>query len=290
MSIKAGTLYIVATPIGNLGDISPRAVQLLQAVDHIAAEDTRHSRPLLRHFGIDTPLLALHEHNEEQILGKITARLQQGESIALISDAGTPLISDPGFLLVRECHQLGIKVSPLPGPSAAITALSVAGLPSDQFRFIGFPQRGQSARVSQLEALSAATETLIFYESGRRIEATLEDMAAIFGDERPATIARELTKLHETIVHDTLSGLRRLLQSDPIQSKGEFVLLIAGAEPAAKGAEISPEAERVLRILLEELPVKQAATLASKISDTKKNLLYQMALTIKQETAPPERL
>jgi 16S rRNA (cytidine1402-2'-O)-methyltransferase len=216
-------------------------------------------------------------------LGKITVRLQQGESVALISDAGTPLISDPGFLLVRECHKLGIKVSPLPGPSAAIAALSVAGLPSDQFRFIGFPQRSQSARLTQLEALSAATETLIFYESGRRIETTLEDMATVFGNERPATVARELTKLHETIITDTLSGLRELLHSDPVQSKGEFVLMVAGAEPEAKGEEISPEAQRVLRILLEELPVKQASALASRITGAKKNPLYQAALGIKGE-------
>ncbi len=283
MSITAGTLYVVATPIGNLGDISPRALQLLQDVDHIAAEDTRHSRPLLLHFGIDTPLLALHEHNEEQILEKITARLQQGESVALISDAGTPLVSDPGFLLVRECHRLGIKVSPLPGPSAASAALSAAGLPSDRFRFIGFPQRGQSARLAQLEGLSTATETLIFYEAGNRLQATIKDMAIVFGDDRPAVLARELTKLHETIVHTTLSGLLQLLQDDPMQSKGECVLLISGREQKTDKAEISPDAERVLRILLEELPVKQAAALASKITGTKKNLLYQMALEIKDE-------
>jgi 16S rRNA (cytidine1402-2'-O)-methyltransferase len=260
-------------------------VQILQDVDHIAAEDTRHSRPLLRHFGIDTPLLALHEHNEEQILGKITARLQQGESVALISDAGTPLISDPGFLLLRECHRLGIKVSPLPGPSAAITALSVAGLPSDRFRFIGFLQRGQSARLSQLEELSAATETLIFYEAGNRLQVTIKDMAEVFGGARSAVLARELTKLHETIVHTTLSELLQLLEDDTVQTEGECVLIIGSKEQEADKAEISSEAERVLRILLEELSVKQASALASRITGAKKNLLYQMALTIKDDAS-----
>jgi 16S rRNA (cytidine1402-2'-O)-methyltransferase len=282
VSIEKGVLYIVATPIGNLGDMSHRAVEILNNVDLIAAEDTRHSRPLLRHFGIGTPLLPLHEHNEREIKDKIIKRLQQGESVALISDAGTPLISDPGYPLVRECHRLGLRVSPVPGPNAAITALSASGLPTDRFLFEGFLERGQKARLQQLEALREQKRTLVFYESSHRIRGSLKDMEQIFGSERPAVLARELTKLYETLLFHPLGELGEILDRDPNQSKGEFVLLISGAEERSVD-QASPEAERVLRILLKELPVKQAAALAAQISGDKKNKLYQLALTIPRE-------
>jgi 16S rRNA (cytidine1402-2'-O)-methyltransferase len=280
VSIEKGVLYIVATPIGNLGDMSHRASEILNDVDLIAAEDTRHSRPLLRHFGIGTPLLALHEHNERDIKDQIVKRLQQGESVALISDAGTPLISDPGYTLVHECHRLGVTVTPVPGPSAAIAALSASGLPTDRFLFEGFLQRSHKARVEQLQALREEQRTLVFYESSHRIKDSLKDMAQVFGSGRPAVLARELTKLYETILSCPLGKLGEILDRDPNQSKGEFVVLIAGAEERTE-EQLAPEAERVIRILLEELPVKQAAALAARISGEKKNRLYQFALAVK---------
>lgn len=279
MSIAKGVLYIVATPIGNLGDLTPRATEVLGAVDLIAAEDTRHTRPLLRHCGIERPLLALHEHNEHQVLERLIKQLQEGAAVALVSDAGTPLISDPGFPLVRECRRLGIPVSPIPGPSALIAALSVSGLPTDRFLFEGFPERGQAARRAQLEALRDEPRTLVFYESSHRVRESLRDMAAAFGPERRAVLARELTKLHETVVVDTLEGLMALLEADPVQQKGEFVLMVAGAEPRSEEA-LDPQTERLLRILLQELPVKQAAALAARISGEKKNRLYQAAVAL----------
>ncbi len=279
MSNERGILYVVATPIGNRGDLSPRAREVLEAVGLIAAEDTRHSGPLLRDLGIRTPLRALHEHNERQMTEGLLRRLEAGESIALISDAGTPLISDPGFPLVRECHRRGVRVSPVPGPSAAICALSAAGLPSDRFLFEGFPPRGGSARRERFSRLQREGATLIFYESSHRIESSLEDMAHCFGADRPAVLARELTKRHETIRLAPLGELLGLVRADPNQRRGEFVVLVAGAPPAAPGA-ISPEAERVLGILLQELPVKQAAAIAARITGEKKNPLYQRALEI----------
>jgi 16S rRNA (cytidine1402-2'-O)-methyltransferase len=281
VSITKGVLYIVATPIGNLGDLSARAVEVLQAVDLVAAEDTRHTRPLLRQYGIETPLLALHEHNELQVLERLIARLQGGEAVALVSDAGTPLISDPGFPLVRECRRLGVPVSPIPGPSALIAALSASGLPTDRFLFEGFPERSQAARRAQFEALRDEPRTLVFYESSHRVLESLKDMAAIFGSERRAVLARELTKLHETIVADPLGELVALVESDPMQQKGEFVLMVAGTEPRS-GEALPPQTERLLRILLEELPVKQAAALASRISGEKKNRLYQAAVALQR--------
>jgi 16S rRNA (cytidine1402-2'-O)-methyltransferase len=262
--------------------MSHRAIEVLNGVALIAAEDTRHSRPLLRHFGIGTPLLALHEHNEREVKDQIIKRLQQGEPVALISDAGTPLISDPGYPLVSECHRLGLQVSPIPGPSAAIAALSASGLPTDRFLFEGFPERGRKARLQQLEALREERRTLVFYESSHRIRESLRDMEQTFGSERPAVLARELTKLYETLLFHTLGELGQILDRDPNQSKGEFVLLIGGAEERSAD-RISPEGERVLRILLKEMPVKQAAALAAQISGEKKNKLYQLALTIPRE-------
>lgn len=275
MSIETGILYVVATPLGNRKDISFRAVEVLAAVDLIAAEDTRHSRPLIRHLGIETPMLAMHEHNERQLVDKLTSRLRAGESLALISDAGTPLISDPGFPLVRECHRQGIQVCPIPGPNAAICALSAAGLPTDRFRFEGFPARTPSARREQLEGLCGETATLVFYESSHRITACLADMAQVFEPKRPAVLARELTKLHETIISATLGALCDKLALEPLQRKGEFVILVAGRE---KQPQLAAETERILRLLAAELPLKQAALLASRITGEKKNRLYQLAL------------
>ncbi|MFC1683928.1 16S rRNA (cytidine(1402)-2'-O)-methyltransferase [Pseudomonadota bacterium] len=281
MSIEKGVLYVVATPIGNLEDFSPRAAAVLSGVDLVAAEDTRHSRPLLRHFGINTPLTAVHEHNEREVMDGLLTRLQEGQSIALISDAGTPLISDPGFPLVRECHRRGIKVSPIPGPSATVCALSVAGMPTDRFVFEGFLPAKSAARRARLKQLQRESRTLVFYESGHRIMETLQDMREELGDERPALLARELTKLYETLMGDSLAGLLQAIEKDPMQRKGEMVLLVEGI----KEEEISgraAEVERILGILLEELPVKQAATLTARITGEKKNAIYKQALAIKE--------
>lgn len=281
MSIEKGVLYVVATPIGNLEDFTPRAVNTLKEVDLIAAEDTRHSKSLLRHFGIKTPLIAMHEHNEREIMQNILQRLQEHQSIALISDAGTPLISDPGFPLVRACHQQGIRVSPVPGASAAVCAISAAGLPSDRFLFEGFLPRTQSARCERLQQLKHQHCTLVFYESNHRVSESLQDMLSVFGADRAALMARELTKLHETLISAPLEELLQQVNADPMQRKGEIVLLIAGAEREAD-AEQAAEITRILEILLKQLPVKQAATLTAQITGGKKNQLYQEALALRK--------
>jgi 16S rRNA (cytidine1402-2'-O)-methyltransferase len=277
VSIENGVLYVVGTPIGNLGDMSPRARAVLSEVQVIAAEDTRHSGRLLRHFGISTPMLPLHEHNERQVAGAILERLRSGQSVALISDAGTPLVSDPGFPLVRAARDAGFRISPVPGPNAAICALSAAGLPSDRFFFEGFLPRSDNQRRERLHKLRLVTSTLIFYETGQRVVATLRALSDRFGGQRPAVIARELTKLHETFIGGTLAELERLMASKEMERKGEMVLLVSGAVPA-EGRAAFEEAERVLEILLQELPVKQAAALAARISGGKKNELYTLAL------------
>ena len=275
---ESGCLYVVATPIGNLDDFSPRAVATLRAVDVIAAEDTRHTRRLAERFGIDTPMLALHEHNEREALAGVLARLRAGASVALVSDAGTPLISDPGYVLVRECRREGLPVACVPGPTALIAALSVSGLPTDRFRFEGFLPRKREARRALLEGLARETATLAFYESSHRVEEALVDLAAVFGPDRPGVLARELTKLHETVLSLPLGELTEVVRTDPDQRKGEFVLLVAGA-PEAPSEDV--ELEWVLGILLEDLPVKQAATLAARLTGTKRNAAYQRALELK---------
>jgi 16S rRNA (cytidine1402-2'-O)-methyltransferase len=277
-----GTLYLVATPIGNLGDMTPRAVEVLNEVDVIAAEDTRHSGKLLQHFGIRTPCLAYHEHNERQQCDTLVARLQTGESIALISDAGTPLVSDPGFHLVRAARQAGVAVVPLPGASALIAALSASGLPSDRFVFEGFLPAKTMARRQRLEALAGDPRTLIFYESTHRIEACLADMVAVFGPDRRAVVARELTKRFETIHDDRLGELPAWLAADENRRRGEFVVLVEGAAQI-QGDETDAEVQRLLTILMEELPLKQAAALAARISGRKKNALYRLALELSGE-------
>lgn len=281
MSIEAGILYVVATPIGNLGDMTPRAVEVLRQVDRIAAEDTRHSAGLLRHFAITTPMLSLHEHNERQKVAALLQRLGAGESIALISDAGTPLISDPGYVLVSEAQRAGIRVVPVPGASALITALSASGLPTDRFSFEGFlPAKGGSRR-KLLESLRLERRTLAFYESPHRILDSLADMVDVFGGARQAVVARELTKTFETIRHDSLGALLEWVVGDGNQQKGEFVLLVHGNEEITEG--VDPEASRIAELLADDLPIKQAAALAAKISGEKKNALYKFLLERQQE-------
>jgi 16S rRNA (cytidine1402-2'-O)-methyltransferase len=273
-----GTLYVVATPIGNLDDISARALAVLRDVVLIAAEDTRHSARLTQHFGISTPLAACHEHNEREQGGRFLARLQAGEDVALISDAGTPLISDPGFHLVRQARAAGVAVVPVPGACALIAGLSAAGLPSDRFIFEGFLPARAAARRARLQQVKEEPRTLIFYEAPHRILECVEDLRAVFGDARQAVLARELTKTFETIKGLPLVELREWIAADSNQQRGECVLLVAGWQ-APEGAEaVSAEALRVLDLLLGELPLKRAAALAAEITGVRKNLLYQVAL------------
>ena len=268
----AGNLFVVATPIGNLGDIGPRALDTLRGVAAICAEDTRRSGQLLAHFGIATPLLALHEYNEDAIAQRIVARLQAGESLALVSDAGTPLVSDPGFRLVRAARAAGIKVSPIPGASALIAALSVAGLPSDRFVFEGFLPAKASARRERLAQLAGEPRTLIFYESSHRIEEALDDTVAAFGADRAAVLARELTKLFETVLDGSLADLRARVGADADQRKGEFVLLVQGAGEDAD-AKVA-EGRRLYAKLSQHLPPSTAAKLAAELSGAPRKALY----------------
>lgn len=275
--VEAGVLYVVATPIGNLADMVPRAVETLQTVALIAAEDTRHSARLLAHFGIDTPCVAYHDHSGDDRTQHLLEKLQAGMAMALISDAGTPLVSDPGYRLVRQARLAGIRVVPIPGACAMVAALSAAGLPSDRFAFEGFLPAKQVARTSQLQALSDDTRTLIFYEAPHRVLETLDDMCTVFGDNREIVLARELSKTFETIRGDSAAALRDWVASDSNQQRGEIVLLVQGAAKREDGA-INAEQERVMRVLLEELPVKQAAALGARLTGLKKNFLYQWAL------------
>jgi 16S rRNA (cytidine1402-2'-O)-methyltransferase len=267
-----GTLHVVATPIGNLGDLSPRALEVLRAADAVCAEDTRHSRRLLAHFGIERPLLAVHEHNEGDIASKLVARLLAGESLALVSDAGTPLVSDPGFRLVRAARAAGIRVSPVPGACAFVAALSVAGLASDRFVFEGFLPAKAAARRERLATLAAEPRTLVFYESAHRIEDALADCVAAFGAERPAVLARELTKLFETVLDGTLADIRSAVEADEHQRKGEFVLLVQGAGEDAD-AKVA-EGRRLYAKLCEHLKPSQAAKLAAELSGAPRKALY----------------
>ncbi len=272
-SVQPGALWVVATPIGHRDDLSARAIATLRAVAVIAAEDTRHSRPLLLHHGIDTPLVALHEHNERDALDAIVRRLQAGDAVALISDAGTPLISDPGFRLVRAARAAGIRCIPVPGACAAIAALSVAGLPSDRFVFEGFLPPKPAARRSRLQELAGEARTIIFYESSHRVAESLVDMRDIFGGGREAVLARELTKLFETVLGEPLAELAARVAADPDQQRGECVILLAGRgeEADAKLAE----GQRVFAILRDELAPAKAAKLAAAISGAPRKLLYE---------------
>lgn len=275
-----GTLYVVATPIGNLGDMSPRAVETLKSVDCIAAEDTRHSAPLLQHFLIGTKTIALHEHNEREYTVKLLERLKAGESIALISDAGTPLINDPGYFLVREARRVGIRVVPIPGPSAVIAALSVSGLPTDKFCYEGFLPAKSKNRLNQLELLRYETRTIVFYETPHRILESMEDMLKVFGPDREVVLARELTKIYETIYSATLSHLVEWVRNDANQQRGEIVLMVKGTDAIPTEAE-AISLDHVLTTLLAELPLKQAVDLAIKITRKRKNDVYQRALQLK---------
>jgi len=257
--------------------MSQRACEVLQQVDRIAAEDTRRSGQLLRHFAIKTPALALHEHNERQISEGLVARMQAGETIALVSDAGTPLVSDPGFYLVRLAVRAGIRVIPVPGACALTAALSVAGLATDRFRFEGFLPAKRAARQQRLETLLHEPVTLVFYEAPHRILDMLADMEQVFGGGRSLVLAREITKTFETVLRGGITEVRQQVESDANQQKGEMVVLLEGAK-AEQGDDI--EAQRILKILLAQLPVKQAATLASEITGEKKNRLYDLALKL----------
>ena len=282
MSFKKGSLYIVATPIGNMGDMTERAQKTLMEVDVIAVEDTRRSGQLLRNFEISTPMIAVHEHNERQICDSLLDRIDKGESIALISDAGTPLLSDPGYFLVNQARERGVNVVPIPGVSAVITALSVAGLPTDRFVFEGFLPAKSSGRQQRLENVKDDVRTLIFYEAPHRIVEMLKDCQLVFGGNRKVVIARELTKTFETVHGDTLDALIPWVEADDNQKKGEFVVLVQGAE-AREDTGVDAESERILLILLKDLPVKQAAALAASITGLKKNALYQYAIKLKAE-------
>ncbi len=277
-----GTLYVVATPIGNLADMVPRAIETLQMVAVIAAEDTRHSARLLAHFDIKTPAIAYHDHSDERSTAQLIHRLNAGESVALISDAGTPLISDPGYRLVRMAREQSIHVVPIPGACAMIAALSAAGLPSDRFAFEGFLPAKQVARCAFLQTLVNDSRTLIFYEAPHRILETLQDMVTVFGAEREVVMARELTKTFETIKGDKMAALAEWVAADPNQQRGEIVLLVQGIGKAEL-SEMTREQLQVMTILLDELPVKQAAAIGAKITGLKKNFLYQWALDKSQE-------
>ena len=280
--LQAKTLYVVATPIGNRGDLSPRAQAILAGVDHIAAEDTRHTRTLLQHFNIATRLIALHEHNEKEQAQALLALVAQGGTLALVSDAGTPLISDPGFHLIQIAHTLGINIRAIPGPCAAVAALSVAGLPTDRFCFEGFLPAKSIARQQVLQGLLPETRTLIFYEAPHRIVDSIADMIIVFGELRVATLVKELTKTFETVKKGSLVELAAWLAEDPKRTQGEFVVLLTGvAKPAA--GDFSPEAERTLKILLAQLPLKQAVQLTVELTGMNKKPVYQAALDLQRD-------
>ncbi len=266
-------LYVVATPIGNLEDISYRAVRILAEADLITAEDTRHSRVLLAYYNITTPVQALHEHNEAQLVGRILERLVNGEAIALISDAGTPLISDPGYRLVRAAREAGLPVYSVPGPSAVIAALSVAGLPPDRFVFEGFLPSKVVARKKRLQALSRETRTLVFYESRHRIETVIGDMTMIFEEQRMAAVCRELTKKFETVLRAPLIEISKKLAADKDQTRGEFVIIVDGYEGSED--EVITKAHKIASALLEYLPASQAARVAAKLYDVPRRKVYQ---------------
>lgn len=278
--VSNATLYLVATPIGNLADITQRAVSVLEQVDLIAAEDTRHSQRLLSHLGIKTRLTAYHEHNEDRVTPRLLDDLDAGKSIALISDAGTPLISDPGYRLVTQAHDRGVQVSPVPGVCAAIAALSVAGLATDSFTFEGFPPAKQGARVRFLEQLAEQKRTMIFYISCHRIVETLMDMQAIFGADRRVTYAREITKTFETVKRKPLSELIEWIEADDNQRKGEIVLVVEGAVIEDSDHR---QVDHYLKILLAELPVKQSVSLVVKLTGEHKNDVYKRALELKAD-------
>lgn len=281
IEISSSTLYIVPTPIGNLSDITYRALDILKSVDLIAAEDTRHTGLLLQHFMINARLFALHDHNEQQKADLLIAKLRDGASIALVSDAGTPLINDPGYHLVRRCREAGIRVIPLPGPCAAVTALSAAGLPSDRFCYEGFLPAKSKARCDTLLALQEESRTLIFYESTHRLLDSLQDMVNVWGPERYVVLARELTKTWETITGSPVGELLNWIKEDETRRRGEMVLIVEGAK--INEEQLPPEALRTLALLQSELPLKKAAALTAEIHGVKKNMLYRYSIEKQSE-------
>lgn len=277
-----GTLYVVATPIGNLDDLSPRATRTLAGVDVVAAEDTRHSGRLLSHLGIQKRMIALHDHNEKDRAAGILAELGAGRDVALISDAGTPLISDPGYVLVRDARAAGYRVSPIPGPCALVVALSAAGLPTDRFLYVGFLPAKRSGRRTSLEPLVNEPATLVFYESPHRILESVRDIAEVLGEDREMVLGREITKTFETFYSGSVAEVLAQLEQDPHGTRGEFVVMVCGAvaQPGNDDAA-TMDVDRVLRVLLAELPVKKVAKMASELTGLSKNELYQRALALK---------
>ncbi|MCK4840688.1 MAG: 16S rRNA (cytidine(1402)-2'-O)-methyltransferase [Methylococcales bacterium] len=277
-----GKLYVVATPIGNLADFSYRAVEILKKVDLIAAEDTRHVKMLLQHYGISNKLVSLHQHNEEKIAPGLIEQIKTGISVALVSDAGTPLLSDPGMPLVKLAKQQGVEVSPIPGACALISALSVSGLPVTKFTFEGFLPRTSSARKAFFLTKKDETATWVFYESSHRILASLQDLAEILPGDRRVVVARELTKLFETVVNDSLENILDKVKNDNNMQKGEFVVLVEGAVVNKKAGDITEEQKKVLQVLLQECSIKSAVAMAVEITGARKKLLYQAALSLNE--------
>jgi 16S rRNA (cytidine1402-2'-O)-methyltransferase len=280
----SGKLYVVATPIGNLADFSFRAIEVLKQVDLIAAEDTRHARMLLQHYGINKPLISLHQHNEDKASQGLVDRMLAGESIALVSDAGTPLLSDPGLPLVQLAKQQSVDVCPIPGACALIAALSASGMALSRFSFEGFLPRTSSARKNFFQEKLNDTSTWAFYESSHRIQAALEDMLTIFPADHQIVIAREITKLHETIVKDSLANLLFRVQNEENMRKGEFVVIVDGMTVAKESQGISEEEMRILSLLLKQCSIKTAVALAVEITGQRKKLLYQAALDLQQQS------
>jgi 16S rRNA (cytidine1402-2'-O)-methyltransferase len=277
IKVDPGTLYVVATPIGNREDLSSRALKILQSVDLILAEDTRHSKELLLSLGIKKPMQSLHAHNEEEKSRQYLEVLLKGQSLALISDAGTPLISDPGFTLIQLARKQELPVVPIPGACAFVTALSAAGIPCDSFLFLGFLPAKRTARQAKLDSLKLMPYTLIFYESKHRIVETIEDIMQIYGEESPLVLAKELTKAHECFINANAAQVRQWLLAKAEHGKGEFVLMI----PPRPLLSQPQEYDDLLQILLAELPLKQAVTIAMKVTGENKNVLYQRALMLK---------
>lgn len=275
-----GKLYIVATPIGNLADFSHRAIETLKEVDLIAAEDTRHAKILLQHYAINNQLVSLHQHNEEAVAPNLINKLKEGLSIALVSDAGTPLLSDPGMPLVKLAKQEGIEVSPIPGACALIAALSVSGLSVNKFIFEGFLPRTSSARKSFFMTKKNETATWVFYESSHRIEASLDDLASVLSPDRRISIARELTKLFETVITDSLGDVIEHVKTNANMRKGEFVVLVEGAVIEKKSDVLTEEQERILLVLLKECTIKTAVAMTVEITGARKKIVYQAALDL----------
>jgi len=277
---SSGTLYIVATPIGNLGDMSQRAIETLKNVDLIAAEDTRHSRTLLQQFAITTSLTALHEHNERDACEDLLKKIQTGQSIAVISDAGTPLISDPGYYIVRRAHQLGLPVVPIPGASTLTAALCAAGLATNSVHFEGFLSSKSTQRIARLKELANSSDTLVFFEAPHRIIDTLSDMKEYFGGSREAVFMRELTKMFETIKAGSLDFVQEFVSADSNQRKGEIAIVVEGVKAKQAENTVNTESERILKLLLKEFPTKKAAAITAEITGLRKNQLYQHALML----------